>query len=72
MCDFFEDADGNNTIYYVCAFEDRAARDNAFDAFRQDEEWTKVFEASRTDGPLVNKVESFFMNRVPYIKADWK
>jgi len=31
-----------------------------------------AFEASHEDGgPIVEKVESIFMNRVPYITPDW-
>jgi hypothetical protein len=72
VTDFFEDADGNETIYYVCEFADRAARDAAFGAFGADPDWQAAYEASHADGPIVEKVESFFMTRVPYIKPDWK
>ena len=72
VCDFFEDAEGAETIYYVCAFTDRQARDAAFDAFRDDADWQAAFEASHDDGgPIVERVESFFMKRVPYIKPEW-
>ncbi len=73
VCDFFEDAEGAETIYYVCAFQDRAARDAAFAAFRDDPDWQAAFAASHEDGgPIVDRVESFFMQRVPYIRPDWK
>lgn len=72
VCDFFEDIEAER-IYYICAFEDRAQRDAAFDAFSQDPRWKAAFEASHADGgPIVERVESYFMTRVPYITPDWK
>jgi hypothetical protein len=71
VCDFYEDADGAEKIYYICEFTDRAARDAAFASFGADPAWTAAFEASHADGLIVEKVESFFMNRVPYIKPEW-
>jgi hypothetical protein len=72
VCDFFEDAEGGEKLYYICAFEDKNARDTAFDAFVVDPQWQKVFKESRKNGAIVEKVESFFMNRVPYINPEWK
>jgi hypothetical protein len=72
VCDFFEDADGAEKIYYICAFNDREERDRAFDAFKADPEWQAAYKASHEDGgPIVDRIESFFMNRVPYVKPDW-
>ena len=72
VCDFFEDAGGAETIYYVCAFENRQRRDAAFAAFSADPEWQAAFAASHEDGgPIVERVESFFMNRVEYVKPAW-
>ena len=72
VCDFFEDAEGKEIIYYICAFADRQQRDTAFEAFRLDPEWQAAFAASHEDGgPIVDRVESVFMSRVPYIQPDW-
>ena len=71
VCDFWTDADGKEIIYYVCAFADRAARDVAFGAFGADPAWTQAYEASHADGPIVERVESFFMNRVEYVTPAW-
>lgn len=73
VCDFYEDADGAEKIYYVCAFEDRAKRDAAFASFGADPEWQAAYAASHEDGgPIVDRVDSNFMNRVDYCKPDWK
>jgi hypothetical protein len=72
VCDFFVNADGAETIYYICEFTDRAQRDAAFSAFGADPEWKAAYARSHEDGgPIVERVESIFMNRVPYITPDW-
>jgi hypothetical protein len=71
VCDYFEDAEGKDTIYYICAFENRKQRDDAFEAFRADPEWIAAAAASQVDGPIVDHVESFFMTRVPFVKPSW-
>lgn len=72
VCDFFEDAEGAEKIYYVCAFADRGQRDAAFEAFRADPAWQAAFTASHEDGgPIVERVESVFLKRVPYVRPDW-
>ena len=72
VCDFFENADGEETIYYICEFADRPQRDAAFAAFGADPEWKAAYARSHEDGgPIVERVESIFMNRVPYIKPEW-
>ncbi len=72
VCDFWTDADGGERLYYVCAFADRAQRDAAFAAFGADPDWQNAYEASHADGPIVERVENYFMDRVDYVKPDWK
>lgn len=73
VTDFWTDADGGERIYYVCAFEDRAARDKAFEIFGADPDWQNAYEASHADGgPIVERVENYFMTRVEYVTPDWK
>jgi hypothetical protein len=71
VCDFWQDADGADKIYYICSYANRASRDSAFAAFGEDPAWKTAMKASEEDGPIVVKVENFFMNRVPYVKPDW-
>ena len=51
-----------NTLIYVLAYKDRAARDAAWKAFQSDPEWVKV----RTEMQVGTQVESVFMNAVDY------
>lgn len=72
VCDFFENAAGEETIYYICEFADRQEREAAWASFSADPVWKAAYEASHADGgPIVEKVDTIFMNRVPYITPDW-
>jgi hypothetical protein len=51
-----------NTLMYLVAYKDRAARDAAWKAFQSDPEWVKV----RTDMNVGLQVESIFMNAADY------
>lgn len=56
----------NNTLVYILAYKDQAAREKAWDAFRNDPDWKKAFQASREDGPIVKKVDSKFLTPTDY------
>lgn len=60
------DKGGANTLVYLLAFPDRAARDKAWDAFRADPEWVKVRTASEADGKIVEKIESVLLTATDY------
>ena len=51
-----------NTLIYVLAYKDRAARDASWKAFQSDPEWVKV----RTDMQVGTQVDSVFMNSTDY------
>src|SRR5436305_9326334 len=55
-----------DTLMYILAFPDRAARDKAFKEFGADPEWKKVQSESEANGKLVKKVESTFLNPTDY------
>ena len=65
VVDFWEDLT-ENTIYYTMEHPDKESRDKNFDAFINDPEWIDVKTKSELDGPIVVKVESYLMKRVPY------
>lgn len=68
--DFWEDAEGKDVIYYILEHKDMEARNKSFDAFANDPEWVEGKRLSELAGPIVEKVESIFMNRVPYSPAN--
>ena len=71
VCDMWGDQTGAEKIYYICAFRDIEHREAAWKSFGADPEWQKVSEETQRDGALVGKVESYFLERAPYITPDW-
>jgi hypothetical protein len=66
---FWQNIDKNkNQIYYLLEFPDMAARHEKFKKFRNDPEWNKVKAESEKDGPIVESVESVFLEQAPYFK----
>ena len=58
----------SNTLIYVLAHDSRESAKKSWDAFRNDPEWQKVRTASEANGPIVNKVDSVFMDPTDYSK----
>ncbi len=58
-----------NTLVYLLAYPDKAAREASWKAFQADPEWIKAKAASEVDGKLVEKVESLFLARTDYSPA---
>jgi hypothetical protein len=56
----------SNTLIYVLKHKSREAAAASWKAFREDPEWVKARDASEKDGKIVEKVESVFMDAVPY------
>jgi hypothetical protein len=46
----------SNELVYLCAYEDLAQRQRAWDAFMGDPEWQAAKAASEAKGPLVERV----------------
>lgn len=62
--------DKENTLIYIIAHESREAAKENWNAFGADPEWQEAYQASREDGPIVEKVESVFMTSTPYSPMD--
>jgi hypothetical protein len=56
----------SNTLIYVLKHKSRQAAEASWKAFREDPVWLKVKAESEAAGPIVQKVESVFMDIVPY------
>lgn len=61
-----EGPEKENTLVYLLAYPSRDQRDEAWEAFRNDAEWKRVYDESHKDGPLVLKVDSQFLNPTDY------
>ena len=55
-----------NTLVYILAYPDRAAREAMWKAFQSDPEWKKARDESELNGKLVTKVESVFLTPTDY------
>ncbi len=51
-----------NTLIYVMSYPSRDAATKSWDAFRKDPDWITARTASETNGPIVVKVVSVFMD----------
>ena len=60
------DPKAENTFIYILAHPSRDAATKNWADFNSDPEWTKVKGESEKDGALVKKVESTFMDALPF------
>lgn len=66
VTDFWVDAQGAERIYYVCEFESVEAQQAAWASFRVSPEWIAAREQSEESGPIVERVESYTMERAGF------
>lgn len=59
----------SNTLIYVVKHKSRQAAEASWKAFREDPAWIKVKTETEAPGPIVQKVESVFMDLAPYSPA---
>ena len=58
-----EDApDSQNLFVYILEHPSREEAKKNWDAFRDDPEWKKVKAESEVNGPLVDKIDNYFMD----------
>ena len=60
--EFIFQNNGKEALVYIVSFKDMETRDESWDNFINDPEWTKVFDASRKDGPIVSEIEQVFLS----------
>ncbi|MDH3440834.1 MAG: NIPSNAP family protein [Gammaproteobacteria bacterium] len=58
--------EAGNTLVYLLAHDSREAAAASWQAFIADPEWQAVYSESRADGPIVEKLDSVFMNPTAY------
>ena len=61
-----DDPLAGNTLIYVLAHDSREAAKASWAAFIADPEWQSAYQASISDGPIVDKLESVFMDATDY------
>jgi NIPSNAP len=66
---FWSPADGQEAekkMIYLLAYPSREAAEKSWQAFREDPEWVQAKSESEKDGPLVEKIESVFLEATDY------
>jgi hypothetical protein len=61
-----DDPKSKDTFIYILAHPSREAATKNWKEFREDPEWVKVQGDSEKNGPLVKKVDSTFMDALPF------
>ena len=62
-----DEGDGkDSTLVYMIAHESRESAKASWAGFVADPDWRAAYAASREDGPLVDKIESKFLNPTAY------
>ena len=60
------DPELSDTLVYLLSYPSREAADASWEAFRGDPDWVSAKAESEKDGPIVDKVESVFMEPTDY------
>ena len=55
-----------NTLIYILAHDSREAAEASWKAFRADPEWKQIAAETQRDGPMVDKIESVFLDPTDY------
>lgn len=63
---YFVPCGAEGPLHYLLAYPDRRARDAAWEAFRADPDWIAAKGASERGGPLVERIDSVFLEATPY------
>jgi hypothetical protein len=56
----------DNTLYYLVKHASQEAADKSWNEFREDPEWKKAKADSEKDGPIVERVDRFFLSPTEY------
>jgi hypothetical protein len=56
-------------VFFMLSYESKAAREVAWKKLMEDPDWQTAFKASEAKGPLVQKVENFFLGATDYSPA---
>jgi hypothetical protein len=63
---YWTPVDKPDVLVYILAYPNREAATKAWAGFRADAEWNAARTASESDGKIVDRVESVFMNPTDY------
>lgn len=66
---FWTDQEDPTRVLYLVKFDDAAAQEKAWDAFKVNPDWARVKAESEADGPIVAQMHSRTLVPVPYWPA---
>ena len=66
VTDFWVDRNGENTLYYICEFENEEKMAAAWESFRNAPEWVEAKAKSEEAGPIVSDIQSFVMKKADF------
>lgn len=53
-------------LFFLLSYPSKQAREDSWKAFMADPDWQAAYKASEANGPLVQKVENYFLNATDY------
>jgi hypothetical protein len=68
VTDFWID-ENKGVLVYVCKFDDIADQAKKWGLFSEDPEWKDLKMKSEENGPLLESIESFNMERAPFFNS---
>jgi hypothetical protein len=62
--------EGNNSLYYLLAYNNKEKRDLSWKNFMADPEWQSVMKKSEENGKIISKIESIFLKVNPELSKN--
>lgn len=64
MIRMWEPTDGQEKLFYLLEWPDETVRAKRWNAFRSDPEWQELKTSTEAGGPMVTKMEHFFLKEI--------
>ncbi|MBC3517263.1 NIPSNAP family protein [Neobittarella massiliensis] len=71
VVDFWVDCSGDDTLYYIVKWADKAEMDEKWGLFVDDAEWKAAYADSEKDGETVHTIENHLMERLAGAPQNW-
>ncbi|RUT34762.1 NIPSNAP family protein [Arsenicitalea aurantiaca] len=70
LVNMWEPTDGQEKLFYILEWEDETARARGWNSFRSDPEWQELKSTTEAAGPMVTKMEHFFLRDLQLLPKD--
>jgi hypothetical protein len=68
VVDFWVDAEEKNRLYYTLAFSSIEDYRQKWKAFGSDPKWQEIVTRTEANGPIVEKIDSYLLEKAPFFK----